>query len=55
MVIIGKEHLIFKNGTLLFIEKNHDQLKVNLNFLWTFIMQLDICLHRRVNSSSQVC
>lgn len=39
--IIRKVHLVFKNRTLKLEEKNHDQLKVNLNFLWTFIIQLE--------------
>lgn len=37
--IIRKVHLVFKNRTLKFEEKNHDQLKVNVNFLWTLIIQ----------------
>ena len=39
--IIRKVHLVFKNRTLKLEEKNHEQLKVNLNFLWTFIIQLE--------------
>ena len=39
--IIRKVHLVFRNRTLKFKEKTHDQLKVNLNFLWTFIIQLE--------------
>ena len=36
VVIIRKAHLVFKDRTLIFIEKNHDQLKVSLNFSLDF-------------------